>query len=137
MDFRNLAQDLLKEARGKGADAADVLIVEGSEFSVTLRKGEIETLKDSGSKALGIRVFVGKRTASSYTSDFTPAALSRLVEETVAMARVTGEDPAAGLPDEMMLAEEVDLGLYDPAIGQLSTDERVEQARRAEAAAFA
>jgi PmbA protein len=137
MDFRNLAQDLLKEARTQGADAADLLIAEGSEFSVTVRKGEIETLKDAGSKALGIRVFVGRRSASSYTSDFTKPALSRLVQETVAMARVTGEDPAAGLPEEMTPAEDVDLGLYDPALARVPTDERVEQARRAEAAAFA
>jgi PmbA protein len=137
LDYRNLADDLLKKARATGADAADLLISEGSEFSVTLRKGEIETLKDSGSKALGIRVFVGQRTASSYTSDFTEAALSRLVEETVAMARVTGEDPAAGLPEEATPPDEQDLGLYDPAIARMTTDERVDLARRAEAAAFA
>lgn len=137
MDYRELAQDLLKKARGHGADAADCLVAEGNEFSVTIRKGEIETLKESGSKALGIRVFVGKRTANSYTSDFTAAALDALVAETVAMARVTGEDPAAGLPDEVTPPEDVDLGLHDPKIDALPTEERIARARRAEAAAFA
>ena len=137
MDYRDLAQDLLKKARAHGADAADVLVAEGNEFSVTVRKGEIETLKESGSKALGIRVFVGKRTANSYTSDFTSAALDKLVAETVAMARVTGEDAAAGLPDVIGPPEDVDLGLHDPKIDALPTEERIERARRAEAAAFA
>jgi PmbA protein len=137
MDYRNLAADLLASARGQGADAADILIGEGTDFSVTVRKGEVETLKEAGSKALGLRVFVGKRTATSYTSDFSASALADLVHDTVAMARVTSEDPAAGLPDEMVPAEEVDLGLFDPTPGQLPTAERIERARRAEASALA
>jgi PmbA protein len=136
MDYQELAHDLLKTARSAGADAADLIIGEGTEFSVTVRKGEIETLKDAGSKALGVRVFVGRRTASTYTSDFSRAALDVLVRETVAMARVTGEDPAAGLPDEAPPAEEIDLGLHDPSVAALPPAERIERARRAEAAAL-
>ena len=52
------------------------------------------------------------------------------------MARVTGEDPAAGLPDEMVPPEDVDLALFDPSPAALPTDERIERARRAEAAAL-
>jgi PmbA protein len=137
VDYRDLAADLLKKVRAAGADAADVLIGEGTDFSVTVRKGEVETLTDAGSKALGIRVFVGKRTATSYTSDFSADALRRLVEETVAMARVTGEDAAAGLPDEWVPPEAIDLGLHDPSPAALPTTERIERARRAEAAALA
>ena len=137
MDYRELAHDLLKTARRAGADGADLIIGEGTEFSVTVRKGEIETLKDAGSKALGLRVFVGRRTASTYTSDFSGGALDTLVRETVAMARVTGEDPAAGLPDETPPAEEIDLGLHDPSVAALPPVERIEHARRAEAAALA
>ena len=136
MDYRDLADHLLRRARALGADAADVLVAEGTDFSVTVRKGEVETLKDAGSKALGLRVFVGRRTASSYTSDFSPPALETLVGETVDMARVTGEDAAAGLPDEAPPAEEIDLGLFDPSPAALPTKERIERARRAEAAAL-
>ncbi|HWW92538.1 MAG TPA: TldD/PmbA family protein [Vicinamibacteria bacterium] len=137
MDYHALAEALLRQARGAGADAADLLIAEGTEFSVTVRKGQVETLKEAGSKALGLRVFVGKRTASSYTSDFSPPALNTLVQDTVAMARVTGEDSAAGLPEEMVPAPTIELGLYDPAPSALPTPERIERARRAEAAALA
>ena len=85
---RQLAEQLLRQARAAGADAADVILGEGTDFSVTVRKGEVETLEEAGSKALGLRVFVGKRTANSYTSDFSPPALAELVRETVEMARV-------------------------------------------------
>jgi PmbA protein len=137
MDLRDLATDLLKTARAQGADAADLVIGEGTDFSVTVRKGEVETLKDAGSKALGLRVFVGQRSASSYTSDFSRDALLALVAETVAMARITGEDAAAGLPDEMIPAEDLELGLFDPSPAELPTAERIDRARRAEAAALA
>ncbi|HMK93648.1 MAG TPA: DNA gyrase modulator, partial [Thermoleophilia bacterium] len=136
MDHRELAADLVARARAAGADAADALVAEGSEFSVTVRKGEIETLTDAGSKALGLRVFVGRRTANSHTSDFSQAALRALVEETVTMARATGEDPAAGLPDECPPAEALDLGLYDASLAAIPAAERIEWARRAEAAAL-
>lgn len=136
MDHCDLAADLLRRARAAGADAADVLVSEGTDFTVTVRKGEVETLKEAGSKALGLRAFVGRRSATTYTSDFSPSALAALVGETVDMARVTGEDPAAGLPDETVPAEDVDLGLFDPSPAALPTAERIEQARRAEAAAL-
>jgi PmbA protein len=137
MDHRDLALDLLRKAHASGADAADVLVAEGTDFSVTVRKGEVEKLTDAGSKALGIRVFVGHRTATSYTSDFSAPALATLVAETVSMARVTGEDAAAGLPEEMVPAEGIDLGIFDPSPAALPTEERIERARRAEAAALA
>jgi PmbA protein len=97
----------------------------------------VETLKEAGSKALGIRVFVGQRTASSYTSDFSPPALRVLVGETVAMARVTGEDSAAGLPEEIPPFPEAELALHDPSPAALPTPERIARAQRAEEAAFA
>jgi PmbA protein len=137
MDYRDLAADLLRKARASGADAADVLVGEGTDFTVMVRKGEVETLKEAGSKTIGLRAFVGRRSAISYTSDFSPSALAALVADTVDMARVTGEDPAAGLPDEVLPAEEVDLGLFDPSPAALPTAERIDRARRAEAAALA
>ncbi len=136
MDYRELAADLLSQTRRAGADDADLLVAEGTEFSVSVRKGEIETLKESGSKALGLRVFVGKRTASAHTSDFSLPALREFVTSVVEIARATGVDPAAGLPDEVVPAQELDLGLFDPATMAVPTEARIEQARAAEAIAL-
>jgi len=137
LDFRVVAEDLLRQARARGADAADALVAEGTEFSVTLRHGEIETLKEAGSKALGLRVFVGRRSATAHTSDFSEAALRSFVTDVVALARMTGEDPAAGLPDQMVPPEEIELGLFDPAAVDQPTPDRIDSARHAEAAALA
>jgi PmbA protein len=136
MDYADLAQSLVADARRAGADAADVLVSSGTSFSVTVRRGEIETLKESGSKALGVRVFVGRRTAQSCTSDFSRATLGELVSEVVAMARATGADPAAGLPDEREQPAGDDLGIYDATLSRVPTPERIEAARRAESVAL-
>jgi PmbA protein len=137
VDYRDLASELLAAARTAGADACDLVVSEGTEFSVTVRKGEIETLTEAGSKALGLRVFVGKRTASTYTSDFSWPTLLRLTAEAVGMARATSPDEAAGLPEETFPAEEIELGLHDSSPVELPPAERIERAKRAEAAALA
>jgi PmbA protein len=136
-DRRNLATDLLKTLQKHGATDADLVIASGTDFSVTVRHGEVEKLTDAGSKALGIRAFVGQRTATSYTSDFSWPALQALARDCVAMARATSEDAAAGLPDEIEPLEDVELAMFDPSSLELPTAERIEWARRAEQAALA
>jgi PmbA protein len=135
--LEQIAVELVDRAMRGGATAADVLVHEMDEFSTALRLGQIEKLKEAASKVLGLRVLRGVRSASSFSSDFSPAALTRLVERTLAMAQVTSEDPASGLPDAALLGRaEGDLGLYADDVAELSTEERIDYARRAEAAAL-
>ena len=132
-DFLSIGSDLIKKATGKGASAADVIIVEREKFQVDIREGKIETLIEAGSKGLGLRLFRGSRTALSHTSDFSAASLERLLNDTLAMAQVSGEDPCNGLPEENhSTAGEVDLHMHDPAIDNLSPDRQIEMAREAE-----
>ncbi len=134
----NIAQDVVKRAVKAGVSGAEVMVQEEEEFSTTVRLGKIEILKEAASKGLGLRLLWGTRSASSYTSDFSPASLQRLVERTVTMAKATSEDPVGVLPDKEWMAGEVeDLGLYWPDVAELETDKKVELARRAEEAALA
>jgi PmbA protein len=135
--LEQVAVELVERARRAGATAADVVVREADEFSTALRLGKIESLKEAASKALGLRVFLGVRSATSFSSDFSAPSLERLVERTLAMARVTSEDPASGLPELGQLGRyEGDLELYADDVVELSTDARIEFARRAEAAAL-
>src|SRR5580700_6919877 len=135
--LEQIAQDLVRRALAAGATAADATVREGDEFSTTIRLGQIESLKEAGSKVLGLRVFLGTRSASSYSSDFSPAAIERLVGRTLAMARVTSDDPANGLPDAAELGcYPGDLQLYSPDLAEISAEERIAVARRAEKAAL-
>lgn len=138
VDFESLATDVVQQALKAGASDAEVVIREGDEFSVNVRMGQVETLKESGSRAMGLRVFLGKRTGSASTSDLTPDGIRQLVEGAVALANVTEEDPFVGLPErEEFGAVPEELHLYYGDVYSLSGTERIEWARRAEAAALA
>ncbi len=121
-----------------GAGDAEAVAREGDEFSVSVRMGEVETLKESGSRGLGLRVFLGKRSASASTSDLTAEGIRQLVEGALALAKVTEEDPFAGLPEANEFGSIAsDQHLYFEDVYSLPGPERIEWARRAEAAALA
>lgn len=108
--------DLVELARRKGADAADAVARADSSESVTVRLGELEDVERAESEEIGLRVFIGHRSASIHTSDFAPAGLEALAERAVEMARLAPEDPYAGLApqDRLFTGAAPDLELLDP-----------------------
>jgi PmbA protein len=138
MNLSEIAATVIGKATQAGATGAECVVREGSEFSVTVRLGDVESLKEAGSKAMGLRVLMGHRSGGSYTSDFSNTGVDRLVESAVAIARLTSEDPFAGLPDSATLGSFPDnLDLYYDDVKSVSTAERIEIARRIEKAAMA
>src|SRR4051794_21704030 len=138
LDLQSLAADVVARAMKAGASDAEAVVREGDEFSVTVRLGEVEKLVESGSRALGLRVFLGKRSASTSTSDLTPDGIRQLVDGAMALVRMTEEDEFAGLPEASEFGRYAgDLQLYFEDVNSLPGPERIEMARRAEAAALA
>jgi len=138
VDLESLTAGVVALAMKAGASDAESVAREGDEFSVNVRMGEVETIKESGSRGLGLRVFLGNRSASTSTSDLTPDGIRQLVEGAMALAKVTEEDPFAGLPETAEFGSLAgDLHLYYEDVYSLSGAERIEWARRAEAAALA
>jgi PmbA protein len=138
LDLESLVSDVVALAVKAGATDAEAAAREGDEFSVNVRMGQVETLKESGSHGLGLRVFLGTRSGSATTSDLTADGIRQLVDGAMALARVTEEDPFSGLPDASEFGSAPgDLHLYFNDVYSLSAEERIEWARRAEAAAMA
>jgi PmbA protein len=137
-DLRSLAGDIVGRARSLGADEADAYVTSGVESTVEVRKGEVETLVEAGSRSVSIRVIRDKRTAVCNTSDLTPRALDEMVRTAVDLAAISEPDEFAGLPDRQDLALDggAALQLYDERIETLSVDEMKDMALRAEQAAF-
>jgi len=135
-DLREIAADVVARALKAGATAADAIAREGEEFSTVVRMGEVETLKESGSRGLGLRVFNGKRAASTYSSDFSHDGIERMISGALALVKVTSEDPYAGLPDPSEFGSLGDLKLYYDDVNSLPPEERIDYARRTEAAAL-
>src|ERR1700735_4731505 len=92
-----LLQDLLKRAKGFGASSADVVLSDSSSVSVSRRMGKPESIHRSEEADIGLRVFVGKRSAIVSSSDRAPEALSQMAERAVAMAKNVPEDPYGGI----------------------------------------
>jgi PmbA protein len=137
-DLESLTADVVSLALKAGASDAEAVVREGDEFSVNVRMGSVETLKESGSRGLGLRVFLGTRSASTSTSDFTSDGIRQLVEGALALAHVTEEDPFTGLPETAQFGSvPADLHLYYDDVYSLSGPERIEWARRCESAALA
>ncbi len=138
--LQQLAQDVLRYAREKGASGTSVEISEGSALSVCVRKGRIETIEQNKDKGMGVTVYLGEerhtRRGNASTSDFSAKVLQDTVEAAYNIARFTAEDDCAGLPDVNTLEmNPLDLKLYSPWL--ISAEEAVELAKRCEAATFA
>src|ERR1700758_4998303 len=136
-DLKELAQDLVRRAMAGGATAAEAVVREGDEFSTVVRLGQVETLKESGSRAIGVRVFFGQRAASTYSSDFSRQGLDRMLNSALALAKITSEDPFGGIPEPQQLGQlTADLDLYHEDVYSLPGADRIDYARRAEKAAL-
>src|SRR5690349_14782407 len=136
-NLKELAQDIVRRATSGGATAAECVIREGDEFSTLVRLGQVETLKEAGSKSIGVRVFNGKRAASTYSSDFSREGLDRMLKSALALSKITSEDPFGGIPDADQLGSlSGDLQLYSSDVYSLPGEERIDYARRAEKAAL-
>ncbi|HEY5328904.1 MAG TPA: TldD/PmbA family protein [Acidobacteriaceae bacterium] len=148
--LRLLAEEVVARALRAGATDAEAVGFESEEFAVNVRLGQVEQLTESGSGALGLRVFfaasargssdvAGQRTASTSTSDLSRDGIDRLISGAVELAKVTGADPFAGLPErEEFGSNDIDaLALYFDDVDSIPAEQRIEIARSCEAAAMA
>ena len=134
--LKTIAEDILKFARKRGASACEVDVSEGFGQSVTVRRDEVDTIEYNRDKGVGVTIYDGQKRGYASTSDFSKDALKATVDAAVSIARFTAPDPAAGLPDEALLAKESpDFDLYHP--WKIPVEEAIEIARRCERAAFA
>jgi len=105
---REKAEKLVEQARKAGADAADAVYVGERSGGVQVRKSELEDVHRSEGEEMGLRVFVGSKSASVASSDLSDEALGALVGRVIAMAGEAPEDPYAGLaPSELLLGGEL------------------------------
>ncbi|MGO4885286.1 MAG: TldD/PmbA family protein [Bryobacteraceae bacterium] len=136
-DYAGVAAEIVQQALAAGATDAECTIGEGDEFSANVRLREVETIKEAGSRAAGLRILRGRNTGSAYTSDLTADGIRHMVRSAIELADITTEDPHAGLPDASELGSiPGDLGMYCGDVAGLATDVKIDMARRAEDASL-
>jgi PmbA protein len=136
-DYQSLAEHVVSRALAKGADDVEVVIHAGREFTVAIRKGEIDKLIEADSQTLGLRIYRDGRPAATYTSDLNPQALEEFLDRSLDLTNIADRDEFRTLPEFEERPELPDLGLYDPAIADLTAEEQIDFARRCEQAMYA
>ena len=133
--LRQISQTVLARARANGATAAETEVSQGFGQSVSIRKGEVETIEYTRDKGVNVTVYVGKRRGHASSVDTSESALVATVDKALTIARYTEEDDAAGLADPDRLARNLpDLDLYHP--WDIAVDDAIEIARNCERAAL-
>jgi PmbA protein len=133
--LERVAAAVLDAARAGGATGAETEVSQAVGQSVSVRKGEVETIAYNRDKGIGVTVYVGARRGHASSADFSDASVRATVDKALAIARYTAEDPAAGLADPERLAKAwPDLDLYHP--WDLPVDDAIALARETEAAAL-
>jgi PmbA protein len=134
--LRELAQSVLVHAKSHGATSAETEVSEGFGQTVTVRRGEVETIEYNRDKGIGVTVYVGQKRGHASSSDFSDQAVKDTVEAALSIAGFTAPDDAAGLADQDLLAKDIpDLDLWHP--WDLPVERAIELAKIAEDAGFA
>lgn len=130
MEYKNLAEQLVKKCLKRGADAAEVYIENGRELSLEVRNGDIETAQEASTHGAGFRVFVKGKMAFSHCNDFSEKALDNAIQSAILFAQSTTPDENNVLPEEQGITPVADL--HDVKIGQIAMDKKIELAKQVE-----
>ena len=136
MDYKKIAETVVKKALKLGADEAEAYLENNREFEVNVRNGNVETVKQSMTKGMGLTVFKDKKLGFSYTSDFSEKSLEDFVEKTVQLSQIATPKPWNGLPD-LKESKPADLDLYDPSISKIENNKKIKVATKVEKIALA
>lgn len=135
-NLRSMLEQALSRARMGGASQAEASLSVSRGYSVSVRKGEVESLEFQNDRDLGVTVYFGKRKGNASTGDLSQQGITSAVQAACDIASVTGEDPCNGLADAALMAREFPSLDLEHA-WDLKPDAAVDLARECEAAALA
>lgn len=139
-DLVEFAEGVVGKAKARGADAAEVYVRRGSETGIQIRNGDIEKLEEGNPKSVGIRLWIGDRSASTYSTDFSDAAVDRILGDTLELTKLTDPSPESALPEPGRLVTDADvpaLDTFDAAVRDISPAHKLDAVKAMEAAAKA
>lgn len=135
MRTEELARWTVERSKSLGADCASAEVSHDKGLSVTVRMGEVDAVEHTEERVLTLSAWIGRRKGCASTSDFSERSLEAAVQAAVDIARVSAEDPVAGLPEaEDLQADMRDLSLWHPFEG--GVEEAVRLASAVEEAVF-
>ena len=124
---------MLARAKQHGASEADVIVADGETLSVQVRLDAVDRLTKAREKRLGLRMFVGKRSASASTSDFSKP-LRQFVADTCTLAKQSWKIPYPACLIRTADKRPSGSRIYDSTT--LQTEQQIDLAKRVETAAL-
>ena len=136
--LERVGREAVERARRAGAAHAEAVLGASRSFSVRVTGGAIESVKQSATRGLGLRVLVDGAEGFVTSTDLTPGSLEDLARHAVALARFSTPDEANAFPTPAEAAGEPagDLGLVDPAVPALAPERAIEMALELERVAL-
>lgn len=132
--LKNIASDILIEAKKLGAEQVETAVSVGQGLSVNARLGEVETIEHHRDQGVGITVYKGKKKGSASSTKLDLSSIKEMVSAACSIAQYAEEDPFSGLPEKELLATDFpDLSLHYP--WQISSEQAIEMAITCENAA--
>ncbi|UCE39872.1 MAG: TldD/PmbA family protein, partial [Candidatus Aminicenantes bacterium] len=132
MEYQKIAETIIKKAMNLGVDEAEAYIERDRNFNLLVRNGEVDIVKQSSTKGIGLTIYQDKKLGFSYTSDFTSDALEEFTKRTVQLAAVADPKPWNGLPDYGKEEKQKDLDLWDPSILEIEDNQKIDIAKKVE-----
>ncbi len=124
MQYENLPQELVDRCLSRGADAAEVYLETGRELSIEVRNGQMETIQESSSHGVGFRVFKAGKMGFAHSNDLADRSLDDAIASAIEFAQHMTSDEHNVLPSDAASTEVADL--FDPALGSVSMDAKIE-----------
>lgn len=137
MNYQKIAERVVQEALKLGVDEAEVYLESNRDFDLRVRNGEVETVKQSTTKGIGLTVYKDKKLGFSYTSDLTDESLEEFIKRTIQLSEVADPKPWNGLPDFNKQEKPKDLDLWDPSISEIESNKKINMAKEVERIALA
>lgn len=134
MDYRALAEQVIKDCLNKGAEQAEVYLEDNRQLNLEVRNGQVESIQEAQSYGLGIRVIAGKRLGFAFVNDLKAEGLKKTVDRALELARAVSPDENNQLPVE---AGETEVkGLYDPQLQTVAVDRKISLIKEVESLAL-
>jgi PmbA protein len=131
MDTKRLAQRAVEQAQHWGAFMAEAFILDAKSLTIEVASGTVETLKLAEDNGIGIRTITKNgQMGFAFSSDLSEPATEQAVRQSLVNAEKTFPDPYNRLPET--LKEIPHLRTIDPAIQQVTIDEKISMAQKLE-----
>ncbi len=119
-----LIDRILDKCAAAGADMADVYILSCQTLSITVRGGEVETIKKATPGGMGIRFYKGGKMAFAHSTDVSEVSAESIVPKLAVMAQKTEADQFAALPGKQSYPG--NLEILDPSYTEKPTDVKID-----------